>query len=182
MEPFLFIIPNKKLKVYFVMALGIVVLNLIGGALMVLVRTTADLTANGIFWAGSVALLTAVFFLLPPKRRLGFAGTLILLLGIFWMSRGYSEIFFANLILWLLYSVSRRTLLIRVDAQAVTYPSFPKKEIPWAQLNQVILKDDILTIDLKNNKVYQHLIEYADNPVKEKEFNEFCSAQLADQQ
>ena len=42
----------------------------------------------------------------------------------------------------------------------------------------MILKDDLLTIDFKNNKIIQQLIEKTEHPVDEKEFNDFCSKQL----
>ena len=49
-----------------------------------------------------------------------------------------------------------------------------KRTIEWKELNNVILKDGILTIDLKNNKVFQNEIM---SPTSEMDFNEFCDAQ-----
>ena len=59
----------------------------------------------------------------------------------------------------------------------IIYPSFPKRIIHWKELSNVILKDGLLTIDFKNNKIIQQSIMYADR-VNEKEFNEFCKKQL----
>ncbi|HRX94260.1 MAG TPA: hypothetical protein P5158_09100, partial [Chitinophagaceae bacterium] len=59
------------------------------------------------------------------------------------------------------------------------YPSFPVTKIQWNELNNIILKDEVLTIDLKSNKLIQHSIGNANNSVNEEEFNEFCRQQLS---
>ena len=54
---------------------------------------------------------------------------------------------------------------------------FFKKRIRWEELNQVIIKDDILTIDFKNNKLIQAETddeEDEDYEVGDAEFNTFC--------
>lgn len=50
--------------------------------------------------------------------------------------------------------------------------------ISWVQLQNVVLKDNLLTIDFKTNKILQVEIK-EDNPaVDELEFNQFCNQQL----
>ncbi len=53
-----------------------------------------------------------------------------------------------------------------------------QKEIPWSSLNNVILKDGLLTMDYKNNKLFQQetdeLDDDEDDDVTEEEFNAFC--------
>jgi len=57
---------------------------------------------------------------------------------------------------------------------------FPK-EISWSDLNNVVIKDDLLTMDFKNNKVFQ---DYTDDEedeeyeVESEEFNEYCLGRL----
>lgn len=54
---------------------------------------------------------------------------------------------------------------------------FFKKRINWEELNQVIIKDDIITIDFKNNKLIQSETddeEDDDYEVGDDEFNTFC--------
>jgi len=55
--------------------------------------------------------------------------------------------------------------------------AFFKKHYEWSFINNVILKDGLLTIDYKNNKIFQKEIEEEIAPVLEKEFNEFCRLQ-----
>jgi hypothetical protein len=58
---------------------------------------------------------------------------------------------------------------------------FPKK-ISWSELNNVIIKDDVLTMDFNNNKVFQ---DYTDDEeddeyeVESDEFNEYCRVKLS---
>ena len=69
-------------------------------------------------------------------------------------------------------------MIITVAQTGISYPSFPVKSLDWNALNNIILKDDILTIDLNNNKVYQHLIDYPEGEISEADFNEFCHQQM----
>jgi len=51
------------------------------------------------------------------------------------------------------------------------------KTIQWEELNQVLIKDDILTIDFKNNKLIQRYTDDEDDEdyeVGEDEFNAYC--------
>ena len=56
--------------------------------------------------------------------------------------------------------------------------SVPKKHIEWSQLNNIILKDGLLTIDFKNNKFIQQFIDDTNTALNEQEFNDFCGQQL----
>ncbi len=56
-----------------------------------------------------------------------------------------------------------------------------KRKISWPELSNVILRDDLLTIDLKNNSIIQIEVDDeddADYEVGEDEFNAYCRAQL----
>ncbi len=49
---------------------------------------------------------------------------------------------------------------------------------PWAQMDNVILKDNLLTIDFKTNKIIQVEILPNSRMVDETEFNLFCKEQM----
>lgn len=76
-------------------------------------------------------------------------------------------------------NMSKKTLVVRIDQEKIIYPSFPKKEFHWTEIKNLLLKDDLLTIDFKNNKLIQALVVETD--VNEEEFNEFCRARLINQ-
>ena len=68
---------------------------------------------------------------------------------------------------------------IGVDNTGITFNSLPAKSYAWQEINNMLLKDDIITIDFKNNKIYQKETEADVSAALEKEFNAFCNAKLS---
>ena len=67
---------------------------------------------------------------------------------------------------------------IGVDEDGLTFNTLFNKHIAWADIQNMVLKDDIITIDQKNNKLFQ---KETDNAVADdtvKEFNDFCSMHI----
>jgi EamA domain-containing membrane protein RarD len=67
---------------------------------------------------------------------------------------------------------------IAFDPAGIVINTFPKKHFPWIAIQNAIIKDDVITIDFKNNKLIQKDIN---EPVSESvttEFNTFCAAQI----
>lgn len=89
--------------------------------------------------------------------------------GVYWM--GILVFLFATFAL-----VSRKKIIVIFEQQNIVYQSFPKRTFNWNSLNNVILKDGMLTIDFKNNKIIQQLIE--EKNIDETAFNQFCLYQL----
>jgi branched-subunit amino acid transport protein len=67
---------------------------------------------------------------------------------------------------------------IGFDDEGITINTFSKKYYPWNLINNVVLKDGLLTIDFKDNRLFQKEIEEQVSPVLESEFNEFCRSKL----
>ncbi len=67
---------------------------------------------------------------------------------------------------------------IAFDSTEIVFNSFPKKRFLWEELNNVILKDGLLTIDCKNNVLIQRMVNEEIPISVEKEFNEFCKNNL----
>jgi hypothetical protein len=62
------------------------------------------------------------------------------------------------------------------EAGIVMSGLFPKK-ISWSELNNVIIKDDLLTMDFNNNKVFQRYTDDEEDDeyeVESEEFNDYC--------
>ncbi len=65
--------------------------------------------------------------------------------------------------------------------EEIAFNSFPKKKVDWSELNNVVIKDGLITIDYKDNKLVQKEI---DEPVSlgiEIEFNDFCKTRLSEE-
>lgn len=67
---------------------------------------------------------------------------------------------------------------IAVDPDGIVINRFPKKFIPWIDIQNVIIKDDYITVDLKNNKLIQKQINESVSIEIEMEFNLFCKKQI----
>jgi hypothetical protein len=67
---------------------------------------------------------------------------------------------------------------IAFGKEEIVFNSFPKQRFPWSSLNNVILKDGIITVDFKTNKLIQKEIQSGSTEQDEKEFNDFCQMRL----
>ena len=67
---------------------------------------------------------------------------------------------------------------IGFDSEEIAFNNFPSKHYSWQEVQNVILKDNIITIDFKNNHIFQKETETDTRPELEKEFNEFCRQHL----
>lgn len=67
---------------------------------------------------------------------------------------------------------------IGFDMEGVTTNSIPSRFYPWADLSNVLIKDNLLTIDFKSNKLYQKQLQERITKGLEAEFNQFCQARL----
>ena len=66
-------------------------------------------------------------------------------------------------------------IVITCNTQGIQWPYFPKRIVPWSEISHIILKDSVLTIEDKKNRVLQVLLtaESAQS-VSEEDFNRFC--------
>ena len=82
-----------------------------------------------------------------------------------------------HILLLILNLVAIRELHVFINSNGIIYPSFPEKEIQWNELQNVIVKDGILTIDFKNDKLLQADID-SSTMINEVLFNQYCAQQL----
>ena len=91
-----------------------------------------------------------------------------------------SVIFAVVLIIYgfFLKMMSKETKLdIHAEMIIVKYALY-SRVYKWADMSNVVLKDGILTLDFKSNKIFQSEVEENETPVDEKEFNRFCTEQI----
>lgn len=89
----------------------------------------------------------------------------------------YSVVAVIDIILGALYSYAKKDLAIAISEDGINVSGLPQKKHSWHVLNNVILKDGLLTIDFKNNKIIQQTVP-KNNIIEEKDFNDFCKTQL----
>ena len=81
------------------------------------------------------------------------------------------------LLMGILYKISLQKLKFVFTRNNIVKINFPKKEFTWNELNNVILKDHVLTLDFKNNKLIQAEIEKS-QIINEAAFNSFAQSKL----
>ena len=67
---------------------------------------------------------------------------------------------------------------IAFDPAGIVINTFPKKHIPWQAIQNALIKDDVITIDFKNNKIIQKDINEPVSDAVTNEFNSFCAQQI----
>ncbi len=178
MQKFELEIHNEKVKSYDRFAVFIFLINAaaIAGSLY---AGYDKIGSNKLGFISMILLLVVIFiYILAPVKKnkeiifLAAGGGIFL----YWVFTGYWPVGVIMLSLFVLYLVSKRKLTVSVGPDKIIYPAFPKRTIVWNELNNVILKDGLLTIDFKNDKLIQAVI--INTETNEKDFNDFCNRQL----
>ena len=174
------ILKNEKTKNYRNISLLLVLFNLLGFVFLFVNKEAGN--QSNLFLLCSVFLIATYIFLAVLKRifKNPFPDTwhrlLFFYCSIVWLYEGFWWLSIALLIINLLDILANRILEVKISDEKIILPSIPKKEINWNELNNLLVKDGLLTIDFKNNKLFQQLLQSSD--LDEKEFNEFCKRHL----
>lgn len=95
---------------------------------------------------------------------------------------GTGSFFFAAILV--LYGIGIKFLYpkneVKVGEEGVALNQvFSTRQTTWDKLNNLVLKDNLLTVDYKNNKLLQLTTVDTPHRVNEEEFNNFCKKLLA---
>ncbi len=124
-----------------------------------------------------IAAVSLVLYFLKKRKNPSALSVLLFLCFINWIFIGvYLAAGLAGLI-FLLHNIATTKKMLGINEQFISYPRVPVDKIEWTRISTCLLKDGLFTLDLKNNKLMQHLIEDPGN-VDEKEFNDFCRQQI----
>jgi len=152
-----------------------------------------DWLFSAIYFIAFILLLIAAIFYkrilnnVARHFRLLFLESMLFLGGsVYFWSKGLSLVAFSHAILagvLVLFMIYLRRKddgeLIIVSMSNVILPGLTRQRIvEWSELTNVIKRDDLLTLDFKNNRLMQVQIVNADD-VPENEFNQFCRQQLS---
>ncbi|MES1214329.1 MAG: hypothetical protein ABUT20_02335 [Bacteroidota bacterium] len=176
MQKFELTLKNEKQKLYRRLTVFILLFN--AAAISWFLFSLNQLTLTKIIGVAAIALLVIVlyrfiFFKKGNAEDLLFS-TMALITFIYWVISGHFWVGVVVASLFFLYFINKRKLVVSFYSDKIEYPSFPKRIINWTELSNVILKDELLTIDFKNNKIIQQFIEESNTAGNEKEFNDFC--------
>ena len=151
-----------------------------------------DWTFSAVYFLAFVFLLIAGIFYKKILnnfwrhfRLLFFESMLFLGGSVYFWSKGLSLVALSHaiiagvLVLFMIYLRRKENgELIIVSESNVILPALTgHRIIEWGQLTNVIKRDDLLTLDFKNNRLMQ--VQIINDDVPESEFNQFCRQQLA---
>ena len=181
MQEFKLILSNQKhgfynrFAIFILMLCGLSTLLLLGG-----MKNATYTKIIGII--SSVVILASLFAFTRPtlaKFRLNALFNASMYLSAhFFQLHGY---WWASILLFILvifYYKATYLWVVKVQESGIFYPSFPTKYIAWHELSNVILKDGILTIDFRNNRIIQQELDENMDAPNATDFNEFCRQQL----
>jgi len=176
MKQFELILKNEKEVSYKRISIFLLVLNLLG---ILFITYLKDFKS----WVPFIIAAAAVFaafssFYFRNKNEKAILTGAFILLSLAWIIAGYWIVGVLNLLFMILHIAALQKPKVSINESQVIYPSFPKKKIDWQELSNLIIKDGLLTIDFKNNKIIQQQISDISLTIDEKEFNDFCHQQL----
>lgn len=67
---------------------------------------------------------------------------------------------------------------VRLNKASILFHNLFKKEFRWNDVSNVMLKDGLLTIDFKSNRIFQKMTDDAGDATEEQTFNAFCKARI----
>src|ERR1043165_2746908 len=109
--------------------------------------------------AAVVMLLSIIAFFEKKKRLMMLSIMFYPFMFVGWMELNLPWLALFTILLGVFFLLSTNRKSVVLDEEKIIYPSFPKKRISWEQLNNVLVKDGLLTIDFKSNKIIQQLID-----------------------
>lgn len=82
--------------------------------------------------------------------------------GITWLLMANYLMLLAMTVIIIWERTKKAKLVLAADDEEIVYPSFPVKKYKWNEIENIVLKDGLLTIDFKNNKLIQVYTNGAD--------------------
>ena len=105
---------------------------------------------------------------------------LLLIAGITWFAMPYAPwIGILLLLLALLERPAKLPMEIGFNDDRIVFNTLVRRKLQWEDLSNVKLRDGILTIDFKDNRLFQKETIDEDGDADEDEFNQYCASRLA---
>jgi len=176
MKQFELILKNEKEASYKRISIFLLVLNLVG---LLFITYLKDFKSWGPFIIAAIAIFSAfiAFYSRKKSERSPLTGAFFVL-SLAWILADYWVVGLLNFLFMILHIAALQKPIVSINEAHVIYPSFPRKKIDWQELSNLMIKDGLLTIDFKNNKIIQQQIADISSTINEKEFNDFCHHQL----
>ena len=176
MKKFEIVFKNRKIQTYRRITLLLVVLN----TLFFIYFLFDDTLRKTAILSGAVIILFAAFsFYKTKKAHQSFflSEWVFFLLMILWIQFDNYWMASVSMILFLLCTAATDKLTYDFNFALIKQKNFPWNKYSWNIMENVILKDNIITMDFRNNRIIQAEIE--NENINETDFNVFVRSCLS---
>jgi predicted membrane protein len=170
MEKFEVILKNEKIKSYRRITLFLVAINTV---FFIYFIFDNDLRKIAMLAVGVIILFAAFSFYKTKKANQSFflSEWVFFLKMLLWIQFDNYWMASVCMILFLLCTLATHKLTYEFSSESIKKKNFPRDKYSWDKISNLILKDNVLTMDFKNNKIIQAEIE--NENINETEFNDF---------
>ncbi|MEO6314119.1 MAG: hypothetical protein ABIU63_06385 [Chitinophagaceae bacterium] len=131
---------------------------------------------------GSVAIAAIVGWNLYQRKKKVtpvFYGAALFIAAIGWVTMDYlSWLFIPFALLGMVERTAKKPLEIGFTDTEIAINTLLRRRYKWSDINNVILKDDLLTLDFKNNRLLQRETIDEEGDAETDAFNAYCQDQL----
>ncbi len=119
-----------------------------------------------------ILLILWSWYIAVKKEKEMYYSKALLIAGLVWTKMPYMQwLIVVFVLLALLEYQAKLAPEIGFSADHFVFNGLFKKRYRWSEIENVVLKDGLLTIDFKNNKLFQKEIDTGENEAGEGEFN-----------
>ena len=176
MQQFDIVLKNGKIKSYRNIAMIVLLLNLAIFIYLLFFDEYRYESASAILLVG-IYVFMRLYFIKKYNQGNYLDQIIMFVLAGCWLGLQNYLMVTALVILGILYHLTLQKIQFVFTPEKVTRFTFPAKEYDWNLFNNVILKDNVLTLDFKNDKLIQAEIENQKS-INEQQFNSFVQSQL----
>ena len=176
MQQFEIILKNDKIKWYRTIALINLLLNVSIFAFLLFYDAYRAVALSSIL---ALALYISLRGYVSKKQNPGpfFDEFVFFIPAMCWFGLHSYILMIVLILMGFLYRFTMQQIKFVFTSKVVMKTNFPKRVFDWNLFSNVILKDNILTLDFKNNKLIQSEIE-TQQAFNEIEFNEFAQSKI----
>ena len=181
MDQFVFTLKDNNQKAFNSFFWFLFFLHLIAAAVIAVNASNSNQKNTAALSIAIFLVITAVFYLLKNKFKLkNYQLILFLQMFLFWLALAawLPAVIFAIAIIFAFFILQKKSKVIFSEENITITKSLFKKTQSWADVQNAVLKDNLLSVDFKNNHLLQVELAADNIPIDENSFNQFCKLQL----
>jgi hypothetical protein len=176
MDQFVFTLKDNNQKAFNSFFWFLFFLHLIAAAVIAVNASISYQKNTATFSLIIFLVITAVFYLFKKNYQLA----LFVVMVLFWLALAawLPAVIVAIAIIFAFFILQKRSTAIFSVENIIITKSLFKKTYGWTDVQNAVLKDNLLSVDFKNNHLLQVELGADNIPIDENTFNQFCKQQL----